>query len=356
MIDALRVHLLRVPEDEHFAHLRELLEPGVEITSGEETPRPGRFEILVAGRPEREHLEASPNLRSIVIPWAGLSAKTRELLLEFPQLSVHNLHYNAAPVAEMAIALLLAAAKRIVPIDRELRADDWSSRYAESLSMMLEGKTAVVLGYGAIGRLVASLASGLGMDVVAVRRSAGGEQAERRREARPIANGGGPAEDPDERLRAIYRRDVVRSVDALEELLPEAEALLVCVPLTGETAGMIGEREIGLLPRNAIVVNVGRGEIINERALYEALRDHRIHSAGLDVWYRYPESEEARSATPPSSYPFRDLDNVVMSPHRASALGENESETRRVVALARLLNAAARGEAMPNRVDVKRGY
>ncbi|MFN2168962.1 MAG: hydroxyacid dehydrogenase, partial [Anaerolineae bacterium] len=77
-------------------------------------------------------------------------------------------------------------------------------------------------------------------------------------------------------------------------------------------------------------------------------------AAGLDVWYRYPEDKAARSNTPPAAYPFHELDNVVMSPHRAGHTAE--AETLHLEHLARLLNAAARGEPLPNPVDLEAGY
>ena len=104
----------------------------------------------------------------------------------------------------------------------------------------------------------------------------------------------------------------------------------------------------------AALDNVGRGPVVDEAALYRALRDGRLDAAGLDVWYNYPADKASRSTTQPSDYPFHDLDNVVMSPHRGGY--STERIERRMAHLARLLNLAARGEPMPNRVDVWEGY
>ena len=113
---------------------------------------------------------------------------------------------------------------------------------------------------------------------------------------------------------------------------------------------------MALMPERAILVNVGRGPVVNEPALYHALRDGTLHAAGLDVWYNYPNDEPGRTSTNPSEYPFCELDNVVMSPHRAGAPNTSETESLRVRALAELLNAAARREPIPNRVDLDLGY
>ena len=86
--------------------------------------------------------------------------------------------------------------------------------------------------------------------------------------------------------------------------------------------------------------------------LYNILKTGRIR-AGLDVWYNYPANEYSRTATQPSSYPFSELDNVVMTPHLA---GNNENESRRLKDLADLLNKIAAGKKIPNKVDIKAGY
>jgi phosphoglycerate dehydrogenase-like enzyme len=322
----LSVHLLRQPDPAAVAHLRANLDAEVHITFGPDLPMPAEYHILVAGRPQREHLTASPNLRALIIPWAGLPEVTCELMRDFSHIAVHNLHHNSVPVAEMAITLMLAAAKFIVPTDRALRTHDWTPRYHRpSPTILLEGKMALILGYGAIGQQVAHLCRALGMKVMVIRR----------RVVTPYPDG-------------------VYPPDALQNLLSQANVLIVCVPETPETTGLIGEGELALLPPGAVLVNVGRGPIVDEAALYHALREGTLHAAGLDVWYNYPADEASRPHTPPSAYPFHELDNVVMSPHRAG--GSDESEMRRMTHLAALLNAAARGDEMPNRVDLQAGY
>jgi phosphoglycerate dehydrogenase-like enzyme len=321
----LNAHLLEAPHPAHLEVLRQQLDARLRVSTGEEIPP--ETHILIAGRPERQHLTAAPGLQSLIIPYAGLSKPTGALLREFPQISVHNLHHNAPMTAEMALALMLAAVKRIVPVDRAFREDNWRPRYEGDPSLVLDGKTALILGYGAIGQVVGRVCRALGMTVLGVRR--------RVTEDMP---------------------DTVYPVEKLRELLPRAQVLICCLPGTPETAGLIGTLEIDLLPRDALVVNVGRGEVIDQAALYHALRSGHLYAAGLDVWYNYPADAEARSSTPPADYPFARLDNVVMSPHRAGGGGTDEVELRRMNALAASLNAAARGGPIPHRIDLQAGY
>ncbi len=288
---------------------------------------PAAFEVLVAGRPTREQITASPRLRTLIVPFAGVPDATRDLLAEFPDVAVHNLHHNAAPTAETAVALLLAAAKSLIPADRALRAHDWSPRYEMGRSVELSGKTALVVGLGAIGRHVARALRGLGMRVIATRRT-------------------GPGDDPDV--------DELHPADALESLLPNASAVVVCVPATPHTTGLLGAEQLALLPKHAVLVNVSRGPVVDERALYETLASKSLFAAGLDVWYAYPKDEAARTSTAPSEFPFHELDNVVLSPHRAAHVkGTEEARMRH---LAELLLAYAQGEALPNPVDLALGY
>ena len=322
------VHLLTPPDPTALALLRSCCDPGIQFTSGE-PPAPAAYEVLVAGRPHLEHLTASPKLRLLVIPYAGLPAVTRDLLQDFPQLAVHNLHHNAALTAEMAVTLLLAAAKRIIPYDRALRQHDWRPRYQPSQALCMEGKTALILGFGQVGQRIGRLCHALGMSVIALRRQ------------------------PEQPLQVEYPVEV-HGPPMLHQLLPRAHALIIALPATPDTEGLLGERELELLPTGAVLVNVGRGAIVSQAALYTALSSGQLGAAGLDVWYHYPLSQSEWEHTPPADFPFHTLDNVVLSPHRAGA--STETEILRMTHLAELLNAIARGGPIPNRVNVQAGY
>ena len=300
--------------------------PGTEIrymTKGEAESQTDWPDVLVAGDPSEALLDGS-NLKRVIVPWAGVADSLRERANARPHLKVHNSHYNGAMVAQHALALLLASSNRIVAADRAMRQGDWGSDVDGShLGVQLGGKVALLLGYGSIGKALRPLLEALGMEVRAYRR-----RPEKDAEVRQY----GPEE--------------------LLEALAQADAVLVSLPATTATVGLLGARELAQLKRTAVLVNVGRGAVIDERALYDVLAQGRILGAGIDVWYRYPKGEE-RTGVYPSEFPFQDLNNVVMSPHRGNdvldwplAAAEDVFET---------LAALERGEAR-NLVDLTSGY
>lgn len=321
----MRVHIESTPPPSALADFHAQLADTITLAYGE-IPTPATYEILVAGRPTESQLRASPTLKSVIVPFAGIPPATRTLLQQFPHLTLHNLHYNVMPTSEMAVALLFAVAKGLVPADQAMRRHDWTARYTPSPSTLLHGKTALILGYGNIGQQIGVVLKAIGMKVIGTRR----------RHSDP-ANG-------------------VYLANDLHTLLPQANVVMVVLPGTDDTEGLLGATELALLPKGAIVVNVGRGTVINQFALYDALKKGHLFGAGLDVWYHYPKDEPSRTNTPPADVPFHELENVVLSPHRAGGGGTPEIEALRYKALADALNHAARGEPLPNQVDVGLGY
>ncbi|MFO7631311.1 MAG: NAD(P)-dependent oxidoreductase [Caldilinea sp.] len=324
----LNVHIPPSDLAERADALRSLVPANVRITAAPDDPQPADCHILVNGSVKPEWIEASPDLRAVIVPYAGISPEMQTLLQRHPQVTLHNLHYNDIATAEFALALLFAAAKFVAPLDRLLRQGDWRQRYSGAPSLLLSGKRALILGYGAIGRQIAPVCQAMGMQVSGVRRHTPPE---------PIENG-----------VAVY------SVAQLHKLLPVTDVLICVLPETPETVGLIGAAELAALPQGALVVNVGRGPVIDEAALYDALRSGHLAAAGIDVWYVYPHSEEERAHTLPSRFPFHELDSVVLSPHRGGWL--EAAEERRLQELASLLTAAANSQAIPNQVDKQLGY
>ena len=314
----------KAPDD-----LQELLQPGIEVRWGDPLEGVANYQVLVAGRPSYQQLEASSELHSLVIPFAGIPAETRELLInQFPNLDVYNIHHNSAATAEMAMALLFAVAKNVIPADRSLRAHDWRIRYQPNENIILSGRQVLLLGYGNVGRKVASMCQALGMSVNALRQNA-------------------KREGEDGGVR-IYPGSEI------DTLLPTAEVVIITLPLTPQTKGLLNAARLARLPNTSLLINVARGAVVEERPLFEALKTRAIAGAGIDVWYSYPEDEASRQCTPPAAFPFHELDNVVMSPHRAG--GSRQNEQLRLRHLAQVLNALGRGESTANKVDLHEGY
>lgn len=277
----------------------------------------GGVDVLVCGHPRDGEVEGVVEGGVVLVPFAGLSPALRTRLLERPDLRVYALHDNASDVAELGVGLLLALARRIVPADRALREGRWERR---PLGMRLAGKRALILGYGAMGREVATRLSALRMYLSAVRR------------------------------RGPFGHDTVAEVhpaSSLDLLLPDADVLINALPLTPDTEGLLDAARLALLPKGALLVNLGRGPTIDEAALYEALRSGALGGAALDVWWRYGGER-------PCHHDFEALEHVVFSPHWAGQVQDTEAD--RAAAVDAVLRQLRAGEEPLGRVDVVQGY
>jgi len=183
----------------------------------------------------------------------------------------------------------------------------------------LAGKTLGILGYGRIGQAVARRALAFDMEVLGIRRDA----------ARP---------DP-------HRLAFLRGPAALDEVLARADYVAITLALTPDTRGLIGARELARMKATAVLINVARGEVVDEDALYDALHRGTIAGAALDVWYRYPTGDVP---TEPGHRPFHALPNVLMTPH-VSGWTEGMMDARAGV-IAENIHRAARGEAPLNHI------
>lgn len=294
--------------------------------SREETERvPGllaEYEVIVAGAISERLLQGARTLRTLVVPFSGVPRSIQEMLPAFPSIRVVSCKFNSAEAAEHAWALLLAAAKRIVPADAALRRGCWEHRFETPESILLEGKQLLLIGYGGIGRRLARFGGAFGMSVRAVKRTPGDDP-----EIGPIA-----------------------AVEDLDGLLPGADALILSLPDTPATRGLISADRFARMKDGVVLVNVGRGPVLDEESFHEAMRTGKIGAAGLDVWWSYPGDT---ASTPPSRFPLHEFPNLVMSPHRASHV--REREMRRYTALAEILRDIAAGREV-DAVDRDAGY
>lgn len=310
--------------------MRPRLDDNIEITIDPVEDNKTDFDVMIDGSPKSEELEKYTQLKHIIMPWAGVSPNLREKLANYPHISLHNSHHNAVTTGEMAIALMMAAARSIPPVDTLMHNCDWTPRgNSNDINYVLYGRTALILGFGSIGQHVGLTCQALGMEVLGIRR------------------------DPNKPVTAGLKAKVYPPT-ALHELLPKTDVLIITIPLTDESEGMIGKTEFDLMPDNSMLINVGRGPVIDQHALYEALTNGKLHAAGIDVWWNYPD--HGQTIQQPADIALHELPNLVMSPHRGGAGGTGQAETLRAMEMAKLLNAAARGEEMPNKVDMSLGY
>ncbi len=310
---------LAVFSESPFDHMAKELASWATLSQGGSAPV--QTTILVAGRLEPGDT-ALPHLETVLVPFAGIPAALAESLRTHPHIQVVNLHFNAAATAEMAVALLLSAARGIVPGDIALRKGRWRGRQEQATNYLLAGKTATILGFGEVGRRVGAILKPLGMKVIGVRRTF-------------------DAAEPE-----------VYGVDRLHEALAHSHVLVVAAPGTPDTEGLIGKEEIERLQPPRMIINVGRASIIQEQALFEACRDGVVARAGLDVWYQYP-SGQTDDPTHPSQYPIHELENVTLSPHRAGT--GDDTERLRTEDLIRVLKQILSGKSVKY-VDLERQY
>lgn len=263
-------------------------------------------------------IERNPSLRWVQAMAAGAGQQVHaagiapEMLERVIITTASGVH--AIPLAEFSLMGLLAFTKDLPRIQDDQRARRW----VERPNRELHGQTLLVLGLGRIGEQVARLADAFGMRVVGVNR------------------------------RGVTESEHVERmvpIDRLSEVLPEADAVVISLPLTNETEGLVDRQALRSLKRGAILVNVGRGAVLDEDALIDCLRSGHLAGATLDV---------TRQEPPPEESPLWELPNVLLSSHTAAlSFRENERIVELFLENSRRLLA---GEELLNRIDPEHYY
>ncbi|MBM3957025.1 MAG: 2-hydroxyacid dehydrogenase [Gemmatimonadetes bacterium] len=249
------------------------------------------FILVYGSRLADDMLRAAKKVRLVQLCSAGYDGVNVALAGELGIPVANNGGANAVPVAEMAVALMLATYRHLVRLDRETRRGAWMPAWGDGRDTHeLSGKTVGIVGAGRIGAAVARLLQGF-EPVVLYADSVRSESVERL---------GGSRVD-------------------LDTLLARSDLVTLHVPLLPSTRGMIGARELGLMKRSAVLINTSRGKVVDEAALIRALTRHEIWGAGLDVFEEEPAGAEN---------PLFTLDNCVVAPHVAGK--SSESFPRRV--------------------------
>ncbi|GAA3675212.1 2-hydroxyacid dehydrogenase [Arthrobacter ginkgonis] len=278
-------------------------------------------DVVVCSRMSPEEARTVSSARLVHVTGAGVD---RVAVADLPaSAAVANTFHHARPIAEHVMMTTLALVRRLLPTDRDLRGGTWRTILTDPTAPLhptLDTMTIGLVGLGTIGAETARLATGFGMDVIAVRH----------RPEAPLPEGVAP-------------RWVGGDGD-LPRLLAEADVVVVTVPLSAATEGLIGSAELAAMKETAFLVNVARGPVVDQAALYAALAGGSIAGAAIDVWWGAPEP----GRTPPADFPFAELDNAILTPHY-SGLASSTFE-RRVLDIAANVEAVASGSALRNRV------
>ena len=219
---------------------------------------------------------------------------------------------TAEPIAQTAVAGLLLLARNFPRWLAGQRRHVWDPMRAPDFPRDLKGQTVLILGLGKVGREIARLVRVLGLHVIGVKRSA-------RRPDDPV--------------------DELHSPERLPELLPKCDWLIIACPLTAETRGLVDAERIARLPKGARVINIARGEVVDEPALIAALGSGHLGGAYLDVFEKEPL---------PADSPLWDMPTVLVSPHNCSAAAGNDDRVYNM--FLENLKRWARGEPLLNEI------
>jgi D-2-hydroxyacid dehydrogenase (NADP+) len=277
----------------------------------------GDVDVAIVWHFAPELLRKAKRLKWVHFAMAGVDDALHPALVESPVLVTSSVSVHAQPVAEHAFAMILAFARGLVIASANQHERRWARREVVYSIHELHDMTLGVVGLGHIGRAVAGLGKAFGMHVLGVSRHGA----------------------DDENVDEVY------AADGLPKVLTRADFVVLCVPLTAETRGIIGVDEFRLMKESAYLINVARGPLVREDMLIEALRHRWIAGAGLDVFETEPL---------PPDHPLYNLDNVIISPHVA---GVTPYYWERMAKLfVDNFQKFLAGEEPSTKVDKERGY
>lgn len=289
----------------------------------------GDADVVAGGRIPGEYIRKAKSLKMIQAFGAGLDKIDHKAVLERNDLIVCNSHINAAEVAEYTIMLLLSAAKHILISDKEFRNGDWNMGWGGPLpNIELRGKTCLLLGLGNIGTAIAERLKGFNVKLYAATRTG--------------------------KVRDTGLVEKVVPISEVKSIVGDADFVILSLPLTNQSEGLVDKDFLSLMKSTALLVNISRGQIVVESDLYDSLKTKQIAGAAMDVWWEYPDKHRGSGTFPSEKYAFHELDNIVISPHRA-AYSENIMYDQMHFVGENILRFI-RGEKPLNIVDMTLGY
>ncbi|MBD3194973.1 MAG: hypothetical protein GF317_07965 [Candidatus Lokiarchaeota archaeon] len=291
-----------------------------------------KAQIIVGWRPTIKLLKKAKNLKLFIIPGTGVNHlitmfrkinQTRKVLLA-------NGHGNSYFVAQHAVSLLLSFMSKIIPHHLWMKEGIWRTGDEDAASIPLRFKKVGLLGYGAINRKVHKFLMGFDIEFSIFRK------------------------DWSHQTTSLPTSVNKYSYPNIEDFLKEVDILIIAVPVTDITKKMIAIKELEFLGSKGILVNVARGEIVDEEALYFALKDKTILGAAIDVWYEKKPKADKNGKKYPFHFPFQKLENVVLSPHRGYSPFKDLLRWDEVIE--NIIRLSQNRTDFINLVDLKEGY
>ncbi len=268
------------------------------------------------------------NIQLIIHPAAGVDKAIPfvKSLHSNHNISLCNSYGHTYFTAQHAVGMLLTLCNRLLLHHNAMKAGKWRTGDKDGKSLPMKYRKTGLLGYGSINRHVHRFLAGFDTEIFVLKHTLTEAQ----------------QADPH-----FYRSD------ELHDFLTMVDNLIIALPLTEKTSGMIGEKELQLLGESGILVNVARGEVVQEKPFFEALKTQKIFAAASDVWYNYRPEPDDEGRKFPYTYPFHELDNMLLSPHRG---GSPLDDLNRWDETMQILAAFENGEKPMNVVDLEKGY
>ncbi|MGS2640800.1 phosphoglycerate dehydrogenase [Streptosporangium sp. G12] len=269
--------------------------------------------VRSATQVDAEAIANAPRLRVVARAGVGLDNVDVEAATKAGVMVVNAPTSNITSAAEHTVALILASARNVAQAHSALKGGEWKrSKYT---GVELDEKVVAILGLGKIGQLVAQRLQPFGVELIAY----------------------------DPYLQPARAAQMGVRLVSLEEALSEADFITVHLPKSKETIGLIGDRELHTVKPNVRLINVARGGIIDENALYSAIKEGRVAGAGIDVFPKEPVTDS----------PLFELDQVVVTPHLGAST--HEAQEKAGTQVARSVKLALAGEFVPDAVNVQGG-
>ena len=330
-MSSLKVGIQLTQSPEKYKYLLSVLKFKLHTTSGLEFVHIPSDEKLTKMIPELDILTtyriketsfayATDRLKWVNFGIAGLEHSLFPDILKSKTIITNSSGVHAGPVSEFVMSAILYFAKRFKDCQIFMQTKNWTQWQVAKQMVQLKGKTIGIIGFGSLGKAIAKKAKAFDMKVIATRR----------------------LQKKVEHKKTV---DELIPVSNLSHLLKNSDFVVIACPLTPVTKNMIGKRELSEMKSTAFIINIARGEIINEAALINALQNKTLAGAALDVFEKEPLPKES---------PLFALDNVFLSPHISGNFPEYQHDV--MVQFADNLNRYLAGKDLKNRVCKKRLY